>query len=91
MNDLLEAAHAVANCLVQSAENGMHDKDKYSQARNLLKSGVPQSQLPKILRVCPSGEAAASQQEAGLGVNVEMLPTRRCRRSSNFWSSAAGR
>jgi len=57
MTDLLEAAHAVANCLVQSAENGMHDKDEYLQARSLLKSGVPQSQLPKILRVCPSGEA----------------------------------
>lgn len=57
MNDLLEAAHAVANCFVQSAENGMHDKDEYLQARELLKSGVPKSQLPKILRVCPSAEA----------------------------------
>ncbi len=57
MTDLLEAAHTVANCLVQSAENGMHDKDDYVYARGVLKSGVPHGQLPKILRVCPSGEA----------------------------------
>lgn len=57
MTDLLEAAHTVANCLVQSAENGMYDKDEYVHARLILKSGVPQSQLPKILRVCTSGEA----------------------------------
>jgi hypothetical protein len=57
MTDLLEAAHTIANCLVQSAENGMHDKDEYLRARLTLKAGVPQSQLPKSLRVCPSGEA----------------------------------
>lgn len=57
MTDFLEAAHIVANCLVQSAENGMHDRDEYVQAREILKSGVPQSQLPKILRFCPSAEA----------------------------------
>ena len=58
MTDLLESAHIVANCLAQSAENGMHDRDEYVQAREILKSGVPQGQLPKILRVCPSAEAA---------------------------------
>lgn len=57
MNDLLEAAHVVANCLAQSAENGMHDKGLYVEARDILKSGVPQSALPKILRACPSGDA----------------------------------
>ena len=57
MTDLLEAAHIVANCLVQSAEDGMHDNNEYSQARNRLKSGVPQGQLPQILRACPSGDA----------------------------------
>jgi len=57
MNDLLEAAHIVANCLTQSAEDGMRDRLEYSQARSVLKSGVPQGHLPKILRVCPSGDA----------------------------------
>ena len=57
MTDLLEAAHTVANCLVQSAEDGMQDKSEYVRCREILKSGVPQGQLPKILRVCPSGEA----------------------------------
>lgn len=56
MTDLLEAARIVANCLVQSAENGMHDKDEYVNARGMLKSGLPKSQLPTILRVCSSGE-----------------------------------
>lgn len=57
MTDLLESAHTIANCLVQSAENGMHDKDEYVYARLTLMSGVPQTQLPIILRVCSSGEA----------------------------------
>ena len=57
MTDLLEAAHIVANCLMQSAENGMQDKEDYMNARMALKSEIPKSQLPKILRVCPSGDA----------------------------------
>ncbi|MEE4209773.1 MAG: hypothetical protein V2I43_10950 [Parvularcula sp.] len=60
MNDLLEAANVVANCLRQSAENGMSDKDLYLKARGLLKSKVSANQLPKILRVCPTGEAVDS-------------------------------
>lgn len=57
MDKYLQAAHTLINCLTQSAENGMHDKDEYLKAREILRSGVPQKKLPKILRVCPTGEA----------------------------------
>jgi len=57
MDKYLEAAHTLANCLTQSAENGMIDRDEYLKARETLKSGVSQNRLPTILKVSPSGEA----------------------------------